>query len=141
MTWHHLRNSEYLRLFFTLFVGLFVCLFVWLVGWLVLRHINLILFYTEVSLFMQTIILFQVNSFLMIICQQTTIVYRLIGLVGRVFANGPGDLGSIPGCVIPKTLKMVLDTSLLNTQWYEVRIKGKVEQSRERSSVLLYTSV
>ena len=29
--------------------------------------------------------------------------YRLIGLVGRVFANGPGDLGSIPGRVIPKT--------------------------------------
>ena len=31
----------------------------------------------------------------------------LIGLVGRVFANGPGDLGSIPGRAIPKTLKMV----------------------------------
>ena len=29
---------------------------------------------------------------------------------------------------------LVLDTSLLNTQQYEVRIKGKVEQSRERSS-------
>ena len=28
---------------------------------------------------------------------------------------------------------MVLDTSLLNTQQYKVRIKGKVEQSRERS--------
>ena len=39
----------------------------------------------------------------------------LFGLVGGVFANGPGDLGSIPGCVIPKTLKMVLDASLLNT--------------------------
>ena len=38
-----------------------------------------------------------------------------IVLVGRMFANGPGDLGSIPGHVIPKTLKMVLDTSLLNT--------------------------
>ena len=33
--------------------------------------------------------------------------------MGRVFANGLGDLGSIPGCVISKTLKMVLDTSLL----------------------------
>ena len=65
----------------------------------------------------------------------------LIGLVGRVFANGPGDLGSIPGRVIPKTLKMVLDTSLLNTQQYKVRIKGKVEQSRERSSTLPYTLV
>ena len=55
--------------------------------------------------------------------------------------NGPGDLGSIPSCVIPKTLKMVLDTYLLNTQQYKVRIKGKVEQSRERSSALPYTSV
>ena len=43
-------------------------------------------------------------------------------------------LGSIPGHVIPKTLKMVLDTSLLNTQQYKVRIKGKVKQSKERSS-------
>ena len=33
------------------------------------------------------------------------VYYRLIGLVGRVFANGPGDLGSIPGRVMPKTLK------------------------------------
>ena len=54
-----------------------------------------------------------------------------IGLAVRVFANGPGDLGSIPGRVIPKTQKMVLDASLLNTQHYKVRIKGKVEQSRE----------
>ena len=65
---------------------------------------------------------------------------RLIGLVGRVFTNGPGDLGSIPGRVTLKTLKTVLDISLLKTQQYKVRIKGKVEQSRERSSVLLYTS-
>ena len=64
---------------------------------------------------------------------------RLIGLVVRVFANGPGDLGSIPGRVIPKTLKMVLDTSLLNTQQYKVRIKGKVEKSRERSCPPPYT--
>ena len=41
------------------------------------------------------------------------------------------DLGSIPGRVIPKTLKMVLDTSLLNTQQYKVWIEGKVEQSWE----------
>ena len=41
--------------------------------------------------------------------------HRLIGLVGGVFANGPGDLDSIPGPVLPKTLKMILDTSLLNT--------------------------
>ena len=54
-----------------------------------------------------------------------------IGLGVRVFANGPGDLGSIPGRVIPKTRKKVLDASLLNTQHYKVWIKGKVEQSRE----------
>ena len=35
---------------------------------------------------------------------------------------------------------MVLDVSLLNTQQYKVRIKGKVEQSRERSNTLPYTS-
>ena len=60
------------------------------------------------------------------------------GPVGRLFTKYPGDLGSIPVRVIPKTLKMVLDTSLLNTQ---VRIEGKVEQSSERSSALPYTSV
>ena len=37
-----------------------------------------------------------------------------IGLAVRVFANGPVDQGSIPGRVIPKTQKMVLDASLLN---------------------------
>ena len=65
----------------------------------------------------------------------------LIGLVGRVFVNGPGDLGSIPGRVIPKTLKMVRFTSFLNTQQYKLGIKGKVEQFRERSSAFPYTSV
>ena len=43
----------------------------------------------------------------------------------RVFTSGLGDLGSIPGRDIPKTQKMVLDAILLNTQHYEVRIKGK----------------
>ena len=65
----------------------------------------------------------------------------------RVFANGLGDHGSIPGQVIPKTLerkkkekkKRVLDTS--NNQHYKIHIKGKVEQSRERSGALPYTSV
>ena len=60
----------------------------------------------------------------------------LVGLVGRVFANGPGDRGSIPGRVIPNNLKMVVDTFLLNTQQYKVHMEGKVEQSRERSSVV-----
>ena len=37
--------------------------------------------------------------------------------------------------------KMVLDTFLVNTQYYYVRINGKVEQSRKKSSALLYTSM
>ena len=41
----------------------------------------------------------------------------------RVFANGLGDQGSIPGRVIPKAQKMILDTFLLNTEHYKVRIK------------------
>ena len=48
-----------------------------------------------------------------------------IGVVVRVFTNGLGDWGSIPGQAILKTQKMVLDTSLLNTQHYKVWIKGK----------------
>ena len=32
-----------------------------------------------------------------------------------MFANGLGDLGLSPGRVIPKTQKIVLDASLLNT--------------------------
>ena len=52
--------------------------------------------------------------------------YWAICLMSRVFANGRGDQGSIPGQVIPKTQKMVLDAALLNTQHYQVRIKGKV---------------
>ena len=64
-----------------------------------------------------------------------------MGLVGRVFAYGLRDWSSIPGQVIPKTQKMLRDISLLNTQHYKVRIKGKVDQSREKSSALPYTLV
>ena len=55
----------------------------------------------------------------------------VISLVSREFTSGPGHRGSIPGPVIPKSKKMVLDAALLNTPHYKVRIKGKVEQSRE----------
>ena len=77
---------------------------------------------------------------LQIIYAYIYIVNRGIGLMSRVFANGPGDRGSFPGRVIPKT-QMVLDTVLLNTQHYKVRIRGKVGQSREWSSSLPFTSV
>ena len=71
------------------------------------------------------------NFFEIIKTHNNEIIRKYIGLGVRVFANGLGDLGSIPGRVIPKTQKMVLDASLLSTQHYKVRIKGKVEQSRK----------
>ena len=43
----------------------------------------------------------------------------------KVSANDLSDWGSIPGRVCPKIKKMELDISLLNTQHYKVRIKGK----------------
>ena len=60
------------------------------------------------------------------------LIYRAIGIMIRVFANGPGDQGSIPGRVIPKTQKTVLDAALLNTQHNKIWIKSK---EREWSSV------
>ena len=66
-------------------------------------------------------------------------INQATGLMSRMLANGPGDGGSIPGWVIPKTLKMILDATLLNSQYYKVGIQGKVGQSRERSSALPYT--
>ena len=36
---------------------------------------------------------------------------------------------------------MILDIFLLNTQHYKVCIKGKVEQSKERSSAFPYTKM
>ena len=50
-----------------------------------------------------------------------------IGIMVRVYANGPEDLGSIPVQVLLKTQKMVLEASLLNTQHYKEQIKGKEE--------------
>ena len=64
---------------------------------------------------------------------------RAIGQMSKVFANGPGNRGSIPGRVIPKTQKMVLDAALLSAQHYKVRIKGKVKQSWEWSNAYPYT--
>ena len=59
-----------------------------------------------------------------------------IGQMSRVLDNGLGDRRSIPGRVIPKTQKMVLDSALLHTQHYKVRIKSKLEQSRKWTNAL-----
>ena len=63
---------------------------------------------------------------------RSVIVEPAIGKMVRMFANDPGNLGSISSRVIPKTQKMILDASLLNTQHYKVQIKCKVEQSSEK---------
>ena len=141
----------------------------WLVGWLDLRHISQLEYIIPKSFFESYYMVSCNYSYsIIILCKkiyiQVTlpikyyspilIIFSLISIIFkplhvflqlllavRVFANGPGDLGSIPGRVIPKTLKMELDTTLLNTQHYKVRFKGKVEQSREWSSALPDTFV
>ena len=66
----------------------------------------------------------------MLVNKQSKFIYYLaIGGVGRVFANGPGCLDSILVRVIPKTQKMVLNTSLLNSQQCKVCIKVKWSNS------------
>ena len=69
------------------------------------------------------------------------IIVKAISLMIRIFGNDPGDRVSVPGRAIPKTQNIVLYATLLNTQHYKVRINDKVEQSRERTSTLPYTSV
>ena len=65
-----------------------------------------------------------------------------IGLMDRVFTNGPGDRGSIPVWVMPKTKKkMVLGAALLSIQHYKVRTKGKMEKSREWSSAFSVVAI
>ena len=67
----------------------------------------------------------------------------------RVFGNDPGDLRSILGRVIPKTQKMVLDTSLLYTQYYKKKektskrkdSKGKVTKEKIRSKSIVAKKV
>ena len=58
-----------------------------------------------------------------------------------MFTNGPGDWVSIPGQVIPMTQKMITDTSLLNTQHYNVWIKGKWSSPGKGVVLFLHLSV
>ena len=72
--------------------------------------------YFLITLFVHNIIYFHTVILYQVFLSNTNnLQYLNSNNLGRVFANGPGDLGLIPGCVIPKTLKMVLDTSLVNT--------------------------
>ena len=57
----------------------------------------------------------------------------LIGLVGRVFTNGPGDLCSIPGRLIPKTLKIYLIPPCLTLS--NIRYISRVKRSNPGKGV------
>ena len=57
---------------------------------------------------------------------------RLIGLVGRVFASGPGGLDSISGRIIPKTLKWYLIPPCLTLS--NIRYVSRVKWSNLGSS-------
>ena len=61
--------------------------------------------------------------FLEIYDGSNTVLRHAIGMMVRVFANGPGDLGSITDQVIPKTQKMVLDALTLSIIRYVSRVK------------------
>ena len=57
-----------------------------------------------------------------------------------MFNNGSGDIGVNAQTESYQKLKNC-DASLLYTQYYKIRIKDKVEQSREIFSAFPYTSV
>ena len=65
-------------------------------------------------------------------------IYVYIGLVDKVLVR---EYGFNPQSSHTKYLKILLHATLLYTQHYKVRVKGKVEQSSERNCVFLYTSV
>ena len=70
--------------------------------------------------------------------QMTDVKLWLLLDIGISVRQGPGFN---PRSCYTKGSKMVLDTTLLNTRHYEVRIKANVEQSRERNSAIPYTLV
>ena len=74
----------------------------------------------------------------MYVCMYREKLYKYIALMGSFF-QWPGTSGFNPNSSHTNDLKMVLDTSLLNNYRYKARIKGKVEQSRERRSALFFT--
>ena len=68
------------------------------------------------------VLVFTIIPFLIQVPGISTTILLLQLLMVSVFAYDLGDLGSIPGRIIPKTQNMVLDASLLDTQQYKVRI-------------------
>ena len=106
------------------------------------KYLIVIIIYFQYSFELKKNTLICQNSFFfMLLYYVNYFYYRLNCLVDRVFAECPEDLGSIPGCVTQKTFKMILDASLLKTQQNKVRIKGKEEHFRERSSALAVVAI
>ena len=64
--------------------------------------------------------------------------FRSIGIIFRVFANGPG---SILYRIILKIRKIVLDAFLLKSQHYKVQIKDKWSNSVKGVEPSFYTLV
>ena len=54
------------------------------------------------------------------VSQWVDVIFQAIDQISSAFVNGPGEWGLIPGRVIPKTQKIVLDASLLYTQHYPI---------------------
>ena len=69
------------------------------------------------------------------------IILCTIGLVGRMFTNGPGDQGSILGRVIPKTQKWYLMPPCLTLSTLRYGSRVKWSNPENGLSVLPYISV
>ena len=108
----------YTYIYIYIHIYVYVCIYVYM-------HIYIYMYIYIIYIYICVCVCTYAYVYIHIYIYEHYSLLRLTRLVGRVFANGLEDLGSIPDCVIPKTLKMVLDTSLLNTQYYRVRIKVK----------------
>ena len=84
--------------------------------------------YTYVYMYIRVYICLSLSIYMYIYIQIYIYILAYIYiLMSRHFANGLGDQVSIPGRIILKTQKMVLDdAALLSTLHYKLRIKGKV---------------
>ena len=61
--------------------------------------------------------------------------YRAIGLINRVFTNGPGDWGSTPGRNIPKTQQWYLEPPCLTPS--VIRQRSRVKWSNPGNGIAL----
>ena len=74
-------------------------------------------------LFFKSTLLLHFNQIKFVAWKYLFLIRANIGLMSSLLANGPGDRGSIPDRVIPKTKKMLLEAALLNSQHYKGRVK------------------